>query len=264
MHGSRHNRNIESETGRSEPHIGPPAPPDLAQVAVFLDFDGTLVEIAERPQDVSVPDAVPTLLNDLHARTGGATVLVSGRRIGDLAAFLPDFDGTVIGSHGAERRDGGELWQHGAKGSRELGRIVKIVRAWAIGAPDVLVEEKPCSVVLHFRQAPDRMTEGLRFLERVANEAEGFVLHHAKMAGEIHPHDVSKGHAIESLMQRWPSRRPVVFGDDLTDEGMFEVANRLGGYSIKVGEGETCARNRLAGPTEVVDTLRGWLGAGST
>ena len=246
-----------------EPAFGAPEAPDLDCTALFLDVDGTLVEIAERPDAVLVPDATRTLLRNLHHRTDGATALVSGRRIGDLDQFFPDFEGIIVGSHGAEWRDSGKLWRHSAQDSSDLARLVQMVRAWSASEPDVLFEEKPCSVVLHFRQAPDRMAEGLKFMESITNHVEGFVLHQAKMAAEIHPEDVSKRHAIETLLERWPTRMPVSFGDDLTDEGMFEVTNRFGGLSIKVGEGKTGARFRLAGPAEVTDTLGDWLGVQS-
>jgi len=251
---------FQSET--PEPHHGPPDAPDFDRAAFFLDVDGTLVDIAGRPDEVSVPDEIRNLVNELHARSGGATVLISGRRIGDLDEFFPEFEGIVIGSHGAERREGGELWQHPAQGSRDLVRLIQMVRAWADSEPNLLVEEKPCSVVLHFRQAPDRMAEGLKFMQCIADHADGFMLHRGDMTAEIYPEDVSKREVVETLMERWPSRLPVAFGDNMTDEGMFEAVNRLGGQSVKVGHGETCAQFRLAGPGEVVDTLRGWLRAG--
>lgn len=253
---------IGFQSDHPEPQHRAPDAPDLDRVALFLDVDGTLVDIAERPDAVSIPATTRSLVNDLHAGTGGATVLISGRRVGDLEGFFPDFEGIVIGSHGAERREDGEHWQHAAHGSHDLERLVQMIRAWADSEPGLLVEEKPCSVVLHFRQAPDRMAEGLKFMQCIADHAEGFMLHRADMAAEIHPEDVSKRQVIEMLMERWPSRLPIAFGDNLTDEGMFEAVNRLGGHSVKVGHGETCARFRLAGPGEVSDTLRDWLGAG--
>jgi len=250
---------IGFQTGHAEPQHGAPEPPDLNRAVFFIDFDGTLVDIADRPDAVSVPGDVRELLRYLHDRTDGATVVVSGRRMADLEKFLPDFPGMIIGSHGAERREGGTHWQHEAKGSKELECIRKMVRTWAESEPDVLLEEKPCSVVLHFRQAPDRMAEADRFLRSVVEHNKGFMLHHAKMALEVHPDDVSKRNAVAPLMDRWSKRRPIAFGDDATDEGVFDAVNRRGGLSIKVGPRETCANFRLDGPEDVRDTLRKWL-----
>ncbi len=243
----------------TEPRSGAPAELDLASALLFVDFDGTLVEIAERPDAVSVPGEVRRLLSALHARTDGATVIVSGRRMEDLDRYLKGFPGTVVGSHGAEVREGGSLWRHDAAESDELACIRKMAETWADMNPGVLVEDKPCSVAVHFRQAPERMRDGEALLEAVVRQNPGFMLHHAKMALEVHPDDVSKRAAIGRLLRRWPRRLPVAFGDDVTDEGMFEAVNAAGGHSIKVGEGETAADWRLEGPEEVRAVLSRWL-----
>lgn len=237
---------------------GAPEGVDLARSVLFLDFDGTLVEIADRPDAVRVPEGMADLLADLHARTGGATVIVSGRRMQDLDRFLPGFPGVMIGSHGAERRDEAGFWQHPAFRSEALDCIRKMAETWAESAPGVLVEEKPCSVALHFRQAPDRMSDAERFLGALVAQSPEFILHHAKMALEVHPADVSKRAAVQRLIRRWPDRRPIAFGDDATDEGMFEAVNAVGGHSVKVGPQETAADWRLEGPSDVRAVLEAW------
>ena len=243
----------------TEPRAGMPEVPDLGRVALFLDFDGTLVGIAARPDAVDVPAKVSRLLADLHARTQGRTVIVSGRRIEDLQGFLPDFPGIMVGSHGAEILEKGKLWQHDAAGSDALRCIRRMAQTWADEQPGVLVEDKPCSVVLHFRQAPDRMATADRFLNAIVEGNPGFKLHHAKMALEVHPADVSKRGAIDRLLRRWPDSVPVAFGDDATDEGMFEAVNDRGGLSVKVGFEETAADWRLGDPEEVRAALRHWV-----
>jgi trehalose 6-phosphate phosphatase len=244
-----------------EPHYGPPETPRLDRVIFFLNFDGTLVDIVDFPDPVSVPADTRSLLNELHARTGGATVILSGRSMRDLVRFFPDFPGPIVGSHGAEQRIDGKLWQHPAKDSPALAGILQMVRSWADSEPGLLVEEKPCSVVQHFNRAPDRMSEALTFMGCVAAHFDGFTLHRAKLktAAEILPENVSKRRAAEALVQRWPARMPIAFGDDLGDEDVFEAVNRSGGQSIRVGDGETCAMFRLSDPAAVRDTLRGWL-----
>ena len=245
----------------TEPRAGVPEVPGLGRLALFLDFDGTLVDIVARPDGVEVPSEVPRLLADLHARTQGRTVIVSGRRIEDLTGFLPKFPGIMVGSHGAEVLENGKLWQHDAAGSDALRCIRRTARTWAGEQPGVLLEEKPCSVVLHFRQAPERMASADRFLNAIVEGTPGFKLHHAKMALEVHPADVSKRGAIERLLRRWPDSLPVAFGDDATDEGMFEAVNERGGLSVKVGPADTAADWRLADPPEVRAALRRWIDA---
>ena len=135
-----------------------------------------------------------------------------------------------------------------------------MAEVWADANPGVLVEDKPCSVAVHFRQAPERMTDGEAVLDTLVKQTPGFVLHHAKMALEVHPEDVSKRGAVGPLIDRWARRVPVAFGDDATDEGMFEAVNAAGGHSIKVGEGETAADWRLDAPADVRAVLARWLG----
>jgi trehalose 6-phosphate phosphatase len=245
----------------TEPRAGAPEVPELERVLFLIDFDGTLVDIAERPDAVEVPGEVLHLLYDLHGRTGGATAIVSGRRMEDLERFVPDFPGAIIGSHGAEVKDGETFWRHPAAESEALSCIRRMAETWAELNPGVLVEDKPCSVALHFRKVPDRMGDGEALLDAVVRQNPGFMLHHAKMALEVHPDDVSKRAAVGQLMRRWPRHVPVAFGDDRTDEGMFEVVNAAGGRSIKVGPGETAADWRLEGPGEVRETLARWLAA---
>src|SRR5688572_516353 len=78
-------------------------PPKIpADAALFLDFDGCLVEIAPTPDAISVPPSLAGALARLYRRLDGAVALISGRSASELRGFLPDFPGIVAGSHGAE------------------------------------------------------------------------------------------------------------------------------------------------------------------
>ncbi len=245
----------------TEPRPGVPVELALGGSALFLDFDGTLVDIAPRPDAITVPEDLEAMLAALHDRTDGRTVIVSGRRMEDLDRFLPGFEGVRIGSHGAEVCEDGQLWQHEAMHSDALRCIRRIAEAWAEDRPGVLVEDKPCGVVLHFRQVPDEMAPADRFLSAIVQDNPGFTLHHAKMALEVHPADVSKAGAVARLLGRWSGRLPVAFGDDATDEGVFEAVKAAGGHAIKVGPEETAADWRVERPDEVRAALGAWLAA---
>lgn len=236
--------------GFAEEDAGSPVPPTLDDVAgccLFLDFDGTLVDIAETPDAIRIAPDLGALLDRVSERLDGRVAVVSGRTLDELQAYLPDFSGPLIGSHGAERADG----RHPAADSEELTAMRGVAEAFADAEEGVIFEEKPASFVLHFRQVPHRMADGERLLEAVVRQHEGWHVHHAKMALEVMHEDVSKGAAIGALIGDWAPAKPVAIGDDLTDEAMFRVVQHAGGTGIKVGSGRTCAERGLPGVAEV-------------
>ncbi|PZX15266.1 trehalose 6-phosphatase [Palleronia aestuarii] len=242
----------------STPHFEPLDLPDLDRTALFLDFDGTLVEIAARPDAVELPPGTETLLARLRAASGNATAIVSGRGLADLERMLPDYDGILVGSHGAERRIEGKrsVVDHGQ------GDTLRTVRdelaAWTDRNDGLLLEEKPASLVLHYRAAPDREADCAAMLDEMARHLTGFVVRPSKMALELMPETVSKSDAVRHLMETWQGRVPVAIGDDRTDEEMFAVADELGGLAIKVGDGDTSAACRVPDVPAVHDTLARW------
>ncbi len=232
--------------------------PRPADAALFLDFDGTLVDLAERPDAIVVPDGTEALLSALLDATGGHLALVSGRRLADIESYLPGFAGPVVASHGAEFREGAERRRHPAAGSDDLARLKDVVRART--PKGVLVEDKPVSIVLHFRQAPAALEPTTRTMEEVVARFPGYILHRAKMALELKPDDVSKGRAVARFLDGpWFGRAPVAIGDDATDETMFAEVLERGGVAVRVGAGETLARHRVEDPAEVHAVLKHWL-----
>jgi trehalose 6-phosphate phosphatase len=233
--------------------------PALDRTAFVFGFDGTLVDIAERPDAISVQANLEDLLLGLNARTGGAVTVISERALADLERRLPRFDGTLIGSHGAERRQNGE--RHFASETRDdrLEEFRDIVRTWASHHPSVLVEEKPASVALHFRRAPDLQPECVRLLHALTESHDDFVVSHGKMSVELLPARICKRYAVEEMLDGYPDRLPVVVGDDPTDEGMLALAVERGGYGIKVGFDDSQASHRVESVAEVHALMRRWL-----
>ncbi len=235
--------------------------PPPSDASLMLDFDGTLVEIAERPDAVRVPDRVPALLDRAVDRLDGRVALISGRTIADLEGFLPGFDGALVGAHGSEFRLDGDRSQVDDIDLGTVQRLQRLVRDYGDLVPGFLVEDKPTGVVLHFRQAEEKSGLALKFMESVANAAEGFRLQPALMAFELKPCSVGKDVAMRKLLDAPPfaGSRPVVAGDDLTDEPALGLAQELGGVGVKIGQAETVARHRLAGPDALMERLEAWL-----
>jgi trehalose 6-phosphate phosphatase len=233
--------------------------PDPERTALFLDFDGTLVEIAARPDAVTLDPEIVNVLGAIHARTGGRIAIVSGRSLVELDRIMPTYRGVLVGSHGAETRIDG-AYSTVVEGESTAYKAVRdALRAWVRHYDQVLLEEKPASLVLHYRQDPDRQSDCTAILTALAEAVPGFVMRPSKMAVELLPEAVSKERAVLDLMQGWRGRIPVAIGDDRTDEDMFAAAKANDGFGIKVGDGETAARYRLAGVPEVHALLQGWV-----
>lgn len=231
-------------------------PPPSTDWAYFLDVDGTLLEIAENPNAIRVDQSLLLLLERLH-RASGAVALISGRAISDLdrriANRLPR-----AGQHGLERRDAaGRLWLH-ATPPEAKERIRSALTPWLESHPGLLLEDKGLTLALHYRQEPDLEDAMNELMAKLIAEAgDQLVMQKGKCVVEAKPANFDKGTAIEEFLAEAPfkGRKPVFIGDDLNDEHGFAVINRLGGISIKVGEGDSCAAWRLAS----VDAVRSWL-----
>lgn len=228
---------------------------------LLLDFDGTLVEIAETPDGINVTPEVKALLAKAMDRLDGRVALVSGRSVETLERFLPDFKGTLIGTHGAEMRHDGELRDLVEIDRDAVARLCRLVDDMGGLRPEFVVEHKPSGVVLHYRQAEEHGAIALRFMESLAMAADGFKLQAALMAYEIKPEGVGKDIALEGLLSKpqFEGFTPVFAGDDLTDEPALDLVQMRGGCGIKIGEAETVAHHRLHDPATLLVHLDRWL-----
>jgi trehalose 6-phosphate phosphatase len=226
--------------------------------AVFLDFDGTLVEIAPRPEAVRVAPDLPDLLTRLRDGCGGALAIVTGRAIPVIDGFLPGLDLDVCGLHGMERRRAGRTARVEVENLDAFRAAVPAVSARLAGLSDIVIEDKGESLALHWRLNPAAepaiRAAGAELMARVG---PAFRLQEGKAVIEIVPAVSGKGRAVEALMAEAPyrGRRPLFIGDDVTDEHGFAAVNALGGVAIKVGAGATAAGRRIADPA----ALRAWL-----
>lgn len=241
-------RRIETDAALS-------APPLLsARHALFLDFDGTLVEIAARPDRVVVDEQLPSTLELLADRLGGAVAIVTGRWLADVDGLLAPVVLPGAGLHGAELRE--RVQVHAAGG---IGEVVRALRERFAADARILVEDKGAAVALHFREAPERALECMQALRKLAADWPGLEVVSGKMVVEARAHGADKGAALRGLAREPPfaARVPVFAGDDVSDEDGFAVAHELGGFGVKVGPGPTQARYRCHDVAEV----HAWLQA---
>lgn len=232
---------------------------DVRRCAFFFDLDGTLAQIQPRPELVFIQPRARAALEQLHA--GGIPVaVISGRPLSQLDVLLEPLRLPVAGIHGAERRTADGQLQQLALDSKVFRDIEQALTRACAEHPGLRLENKGIAFALHFRQAPE-LEETARALAEafVERYREVLALQPGKCVFELKPRGASKGEVIRTFMQEAPfaGRVPVFVGDDRTDEAGFEVVNRLGGLSIKVGDGATLATQRLAS----VDAVGVWLGS---
>jgi len=230
----------------------------LDDAGLFLDFDGTLVELADRPDAVQIDAALGLLLARLRARLAGRVAIVSGRSIEQIDTFLGKaLDGiAVVGSHGAETRQaGGEIVRPERPATMLAAETVFGDRFGA--NPGVVIEVKSLGVAIHYRLAPEIEADADALVTAFA-EQHGLAVQHGKMMREIRLAGHDKGSAVIALTQVAPfaGHAPIFAGDDLTDETAFVACARAGGGGILIGPArETAAVWRI----DDVAGLRGWL-----
>lgn len=231
--------------------------------ALFIDFDGTLVEIAETPEAVRVDAALSAMLARLRDGLGGALAIVSGRSLQALDGFLAPERFDAAGLHGLERRAAGIVQPCRPADHPELRARVERLRAEAPAG--LLLEDKGCSAALHWRLTPHLATEAVRLMtEAAAALGPAYRLQEGKAVLEILPASAGKGGAIRTFLRTAPylGRQPIFIGDDRTDEDGFAAVEEAGGVSVKIGPGKTLARRRLAGPADLRVRLAAWARGG--
>jgi trehalose 6-phosphate phosphatase len=228
-----------------------------AHDALFLDIDGTLLDVAPRPEAVRVSSGLWQDLRRLHQRLHGALALVSGRTLANIDELFFPLRLPAAGVHGAEWR----LAPHAAptQGRPLPDALVACVRQELMPLAGVFVEDKRYALAVHFREAPEKRPEVEAALQRLlAAQGGHLALLPGKMVLEIVQPAQSKGAAVEMFMTRRPFawRRPVFLGDDAADEAAFGVCVRLGGRAAPVGESRS-----HAAAFRTAEDVRCWLRA---
>lgn len=220
----------------------PPPPRDLLdRASLFLDFDGTLVEIAARHDAVRVESRLHQLMLRLDDCLDGRVAIVSGRSTAEVRALFGHAAFAIGGSHGLEMH-----WRDGRVSRGVSPRPPKIpperVSDLKQRHPGVLIEHKPYGLALHYRLAPEAKAECAHLALELA-ESFGLVVQPGKMVIELKPGGADKGSAVEAFMKEAPMAQgtPIFVGDDETDEAGFAMAAQLGGAGVLVGPARVTA-----------------------
>lgn len=248
---------------------GETPPPAQADWSYFLDVDGTLIEIADRPEAVHVPQALISLLGTLHETVGGACALVSGRSIAELDRLFAPLRLPTSGLHGVEWRDAtGQMHHATTNGASSedydllhhaLDAARDALAQFMADHPTLRLEDKGKALALHYRAAPVLAQDVIAATNAIVANHPGLVAQQGKMVVELKPAGIDKGLAVMRYVAQAPfnGRRPVFVGDDLTDEYGFRAVNELGGVSVCIGDrAPSSAQWRL----HSVDEARRWLG----
>jgi trehalose 6-phosphate phosphatase len=220
---------------------------------LFLDVDGTLLDIAPTPDAVRVDDALRQLLCDVATALDGAVALVSGREIASLDRLFEPQRWPAAGLHGLERRDaGGRLHRHAP--TRQTLAEARLQLLYLVGRlPGILLEDKGRSIAVHYRAAPEVEPELRRALAGItADLAPEYQVLEGNRVFELKPAAATKADAVRAFLDEPPfaGRRPVYVGDDVTDLDGFAAVECVGGVSVAVGD-RVNAQLRVASPRDV-------------
>ena len=183
------------------------APPSLASLieggraALFLDFDGTLVELASGPDAIEPLSDLAVRLEGLSVRLEGRCALVSGRSVSDIERHIGPVPTAVAGSHGADiRGPNGEPIGQSATGFPPA--LEAALRGYA-SENAIDFERKPHGGALHYRSNPKAGPAAHEFAEKLAAEHD-WAVQTGKCVVEIIPRGANKGSAVHTLMTRAP------------------------------------------------------------
>jgi len=231
---------------------------DREDYALFLDVDGTLLDIAPTPSEVVVPQQLAPLLARISRGLNGALAVLTGRQLAEIDAMLEPLRLVGAGVHGAELRTApGEAIVRVAMSLP--GSLVDQALDIAADMPGIIAEPKGPGLALHYRQAPELksvLEARLRLL--LSRYADELILCPGRKLFEIIPAGHSKGTALETLLKlpAFAGRLPVMIGDDVGDVPALSAAQRLGGFGLRVaGEQFPASAADLRGPASVHDWL---------
>ncbi len=225
------------------------------RTALFLDFDGTLVDLAGTPDSVVVGPRLVPLLSDLSKLLDGALAIVTGREIASIDYYLAPLKLPLGAEHGSQWRLASGLVESIAP--PDIRVAVETAEALNAKYPELILERKYTSISLHYRLAPELESMCIEAMDHAAIGVPNVTVMRGKAVVEVKSSLTDKGHVIERLMNTPPfiGRVPVFAGDDLTDESAIDKVQTLGGIAVKVGQSPSSAQHRCATPEALIEWL---------
>jgi trehalose 6-phosphate synthase/phosphatase len=228
---------------------------------ILLDYDGTLVNFTSIPDTAILTEEMTMIIRKLVRNPNTELFIITGRSHNDIDRFLIHLPINIIAEHGAIMKKDGK-WENQIKdGNKWKKAIIHILDDFIAKCPGSYLEEKRFSLTWHYRNVESSVgnsvsRELIHLLEKVISPLNLKILDGNKVV-EILSNKTGKGKAVKNLFEQNKYDFILSIGDDATDEEMFEFfLNKTSAYTIKVGEGTTCAKSKLNTINEVALLLK--------
>jgi trehalose-phosphatase len=224
--------------------------------ALFLDFDGTLVDFRPHPEEVRLASQVKRVLGRLARHRNLFVAIVSGRRLRYLRKAIGVKGVQCFGLHGFERA--GAPVRLRKTGREALLRAKRMARLELCAFAGIRIEDKHLSFAVHSRGAqPKAIRAAHLVLLRIVAPLRGVLrVLEGEKVWEVVPREIrGKGGTVSELLKKLPAGTLAVYvGDDTTDEAAFAALENQ--ITVRVGNARsTGARFYLRNPGEVLRFL---------
>jgi len=230
---------------------------------LLLDYDGTLVDIAETPEQ-AVPSArLTAILAEMARDPKNEIAIISGRDQGALDTMLGHLDIGFAAEHGFFTKFRGRDWRAVVPDTASWrSAVMTLLEAATEQLPGSFIEQKRVALAWHYRRADQtRAEEALQYLltdlQPLAAKLSLSILFGRKVV-EIKPAGIDKGSAALDWLRQQDFDFILSAGDDVTDEHMFAVLPHAA-FTIKIGSAPTKARQTLADPDALLTILEACL-----
>jgi trehalose 6-phosphate phosphatase len=237
--------------------MNPTVPLPTHDSCLFLDVDGTLIELSAHPSQTAATRALKDLLMMVNDALEGAVALISGRPIADLDTIFFPLRLRAAGVHGGELRIEAGCAAPQAPPDARLDELRARMLDFASHHSGVVIEDKHIACAIHYRGRPDaRAALRSALAAPLGTLGEEFHALEGNCVIEVKPRHFTKAHAIEEFLElpSFRDRRPIFLGDDVTDLDGFRVIEAHRGMTVAVGD-RVDAQWRLPDPA----ATRAWL-----